>query len=239
MRSFLLMLFLTAVVTAGQYDSVTLKQIADGVYVHITYSDYQGRPIPSNGLLVETAEGLVLLDIPWNDIQMHRLLQVSKDSLGAAIAMAIVTHAHEDRIGGIKTLRLKGIPAYGYIETAKAAPGFGFLSPEPFYAADTIFTVGGVDFEALYPGGGHTKDNIIVWLPEQKVLYAACFAKSLSSKGPGYIADADMEAWPTSIDKVLARFPDAEIVVPGHGESGGLELLHHTKMLVEEHNKTH
>ena len=32
-------------------------------------------------------------------------------------------------------------------------------------------------------------------------------------------------AWPATLDSLLARFPDARIVVPGHGTPGGPELI--------------
>ena len=40
-----------------------------------------------------------------------------------------------------------------------------------------------------------------------------------------------MRAWPGTMEKALAAFPAARIVVPGHGQPGGLELLRHTRDL--------
>jgi metallo-beta-lactamase class B len=57
--------------------------------------------------------------------------------------------------------------------------------------------------------------------------------KSINSKDLGNTADGDLSAYPNTIDKVIAKFKDARIVVPGHGPYGGLELLTHTKELAD------
>ncbi|MGA2447695.1 MAG: hypothetical protein ABTD50_03350 [Polyangiaceae bacterium] len=49
----------------------------------------------------------------------------------------------------------------------------------------------------------------------------------------GNVADADLAAWPASARGVIARYADAARVVPGHGATGGTELLTHTLALAE------
>jgi metallo-beta-lactamase class B len=45
------------------------------------------------------------------------------------------------------------------------------------------------------------------------------------------VSDADVKQYPASIRRVLERYPKAELVVPGHGDVGGRELLEHTLAL--------
>ena len=42
---------------------------------------------------------------------------------------------------------------------------------------------------------------------------------------------------PKKLYKILKRFRDAQIVVPGHGNYGGLELLTHTLNLIEQYTE--
>jgi len=56
--------------------------------------------------------------------------------------------------------------------------------------------------------------------------------KSLTSKNLGNTADGDLIAYPKTIDKLIRKFPSATIVIPGHGEFGGIELIKHTKELL-------
>ncbi len=63
--------------------------------------------------------------------------------------------------------------------------------------------------------------------------------KALASRTPGFAGDADMRAWSASVRKLATRYPEARIVVPGHGRWGDLSLLRHTIELLEEYNRLH
>jgi metallo-beta-lactamase class B len=68
----------------------------------------------------------------------------------------------------------------------------------------------------------------VAWIPSKKVLFAGCMVKSLNARNIGNIEDADLNAYPITLRKVKETFPDAKIVVPGHGRLGGLDLIDHT-----------
>lgn len=83
--------------------------------------------------------------------------------------------------------------------------------------------LGDTGIEVYYPGHGHTKDNIVVWLPNSHILFAGCLIKSLESKTLGYIKEANLDTWPMTAKNLLERYPDAEIVMPrpwGLGQNG-------------------
>mgnify|MGYP001028369821 FL=1 len=56
----------------------------------------------------------------------------------------------------------------------------------------------------------------------------------MAAQNAGNLSDAVPAAWPATLDSLLVRFPDARIVVPGHGAPGGPELIRHTKALLSE-----
>ena len=56
--------------------------------------------------------------------------------------------------------------------------------------------------------------------------------KSLNSTDLGNITDGDIKAYPGTIDKVIKKFSNAKVVIPGHGQFGGLDLLMHTRDLL-------
>ena len=82
-----------------------------------------------------------------------------------------------------------------------------------------------------YPGPSHSKDNLIVYFPDKRLLFGGCAVKSIQSKNLGFTGDAIMSEWPKSLAKVLNKYNDALLVVPGHGEVGGLEIIRHTLAL--------
>jgi metallo-beta-lactamase class B len=76
-------------------------------------------------------------------------------------------------------------------------------------------------------------DNIVVWIPAEKVLFPGCLVKEVNAKGLGNTVDGDLKAYPRTIENLLQKFPDAKIVIPGHGAFGGTELITHMKELLK------
>ena len=82
-------------------------------------------------------------------------------------------------------------------------------------------------------GAAHSMDNIVVWIPSEQILFTACMVKNMRSKNLGNTADGDLISYPMTLTKVMKKFPSAKIVIPGHGEYGGLELIEHTLELTK------
>ncbi|MEM7381519.1 MAG: subclass B1 metallo-beta-lactamase, partial [Bacteroidota bacterium] len=47
----------------------------------------------------------------------------------------------------------------------------------------------------------------------------------------GNLADANIAQWSQTMELIKAKFPEIEIVIPGHGKAGGMELLDYTYQL--------
>lgn len=77
-------------------------------------------------------------------------------------------------------------------------------------------------------------DNIVVWVPSEKVLFAGCLVKELNANGLGNTVDGDLTAYPFTIEKIIGKFPDVKIVIPGHGAIGGIKLIKHAKELLNK-----
>lgn len=207
---------------------IELTKIDDCIWVHTTYVDYNGNRTPSNGLVVITSKGLVLIDTPWNNSQTEELIKLTKSKFNRDFVTAIITHAHEDRIGGIDTLLENKIDVRSTNLTAREAEKNGFKKPNPKLDSDPEIKVGNTDFEIFYPGEGHSRDNITVWLPQYKVLFGGCIIKSMDSNSLGSTTDANVQEWPASLKKIIDKYTDAEIIIPGHGKWGSLDLVKHT-----------
>ncbi len=80
------------------------------------------------------------------------------------------------------------------------------------------------DLELFFPGPCHTRDNILVWLPHQRVLFGGCFVKSVTADSLGNVEDAALRDWPASLGRVRAAYPSPSMVIPGHGTIHGESL---------------
>ena len=93
-------------------------------------------------------------------------------------------------------------------------------------------------FELFYPGAGHTADNVVAYFPAAGVLFGGCLVKSDTATTVGNVADADVDAWPQTVARVRARYPEVDRVVPGHGAVSGPAALTVTEALIAEKGPT-
>ncbi len=213
-------------------DDLELLKLSETVYRHISYKELSqyGR-VPANGIVYISGDEAAVVDTPWSHEQTSRLLDWIADEMGATVTVVIPSHWHEDCMGGLSAVHERGIPTVSYEKTRALAHAKG-LPVSRFGFRDTMtLSVAGKEIECAYCGAGHTVDNIVVWIPSEKLLFGGCLVKAVGAKGLGNTADADVPAWPATLNAVLDRFPVAETVVPGHGAHGGLELIRHTLTL--------
>lgn len=225
----------------------SLERIAEGVWVHKSYGDVQpwGRVL-SQGLVVDTKSGVLLVDTAWTDEDTEKLLALVEEAAGALPELALFTHAHADKMGGAGALARADIATRAHPLTNEEAPARG-LRPAAMtvlssgdHATLFAYAEGGRDaagpVEVFYPGPGHTRDNIVVYYAPAKILFGGCLIRPATATDLGNTADGNVASWAASVRAVAARFPDAEIVIPSHGAAGGRALLDHTIALAEAAN---
>ncbi|MGE7883649.1 BcII family subclass B1 metallo-beta-lactamase [Bacillus sp. NPDC094077] len=213
--------------------TISISQLNKNVWVHTELGYFNREAVPSNGLVLNTSKGLVLVDSSWDDKLTKELIEMAEEKFQKRVTDVIITHAHADRIGGIKALKERGIKAHSTALTAELAKKNGYEVPLGDLQTITNMKFGNMKVETFYPGKGHTEDNIVVWLPQYKILVGGCLVKSAEAKDLGNVADAYVNEWSTSIENVLNRYGNMNSVVPGHGDVGGKGLLLHTLDLLK------
>lgn len=238
-RFFLFPMFLLAAVPVTAQtrlqvsDDIVLTQISPHVWVHTSVADFDGFPgVSSNGAVVVSQGEALLLDTPANDDQTERLVRFLADSLHARVTMFVPNHWHADCMGGLGWLQSQGVVSYANRMTVEEARKHGKPVPDHGFTESQTLRVGEVPVVCRYEGGGHTPDNTVAWIPSERVLFGGCLVKDTAAVSIGNTADADMDAWPGTIERVKRRYENAEVIVPGHGQWGGTELLDHTLKLV-------
>jgi len=197
---FILQIILQSLTTRAQETDdlkISIFPLTKEIYVHQSYKILDGKSFPSNGLIVNTSNNVVLIDAAWDNVQTQQLLQWIKSNLKKKVELAIISHSHDDRIGGIRIVLANGVKVISTMLTAERAEKDGFPRPESIVPMkDSSFMIGKTEIETFYPGRGHSPDNIVVWLPDQKILFGGCLVKSAESAGLGNIADASLAEWP-------------------------------------------
>jgi len=226
-------MFTLNVFAQGKLD---ISHLTGDFYIYTTYVDYEGTPFPSNSMYAVTPDGVVMFDTPWDTNQVEPLLDSIKARHGKDVIMCIATHFHDDRTGGFDVLKRLGVRTYSTRQTYELCKETNRPLAEFILTADTLFNIGGMEFETFFPGAGHAPDNIVIWLPGQHILYGGCFIKSTEAGGLGNLFHADLVSWERAAEKVMLKYPDAKYIIPGH--EGWLDLgsLKYTYELLKEAN---
>jgi glyoxylase-like metal-dependent hydrolase (beta-lactamase superfamily II) len=239
LRFFVLCLFASAA-AFGQKKllKISITHLTKNFYVCTSYGypDEKSPAYPANSLFVVTGKGIVLINTPWGEEQTQQLIDSVKHRFNKKIIFCVATHFHDDCVGGFNVLKKQGAKTYSSQQTYTLAKKERNELPQYTFARDTTFTIGGVNLQTYYPGAGHTKDNIVVWLPQGNMLFGGCLVKSLEATTKGFIGDADLTQWPLTIKNVARRYKNAQYVIPGHlGWQGGLKQLNYTLQILAAH----
>ncbi len=214
---------------------IAIQKITEGVWVHSSaYRFPGGQPIPSNGLIVEDGESLILVDTAWGEVATLALLETIKTDIGKPVKKLIITHHHYDRLAGVDILEAQGVQVFSHPLTPALSAALGTPTPDTSVSAlakpKSRSKVGPV--EIAFPGKGHSPDNIVVYVPAAKVLFAGGLVRGGEQATLGNLADADIEHWPEALAWVRATHKDAKFVVPAHGKGGGNALPERTLKLL-------
>jgi metallo-beta-lactamase class B len=228
---------------------LTVRSIARDAWV-VTHEEAHA----SNVLVVRLPDGTLLLcSSPFDTDTTRALLAWLRARLAPARLVAINTHWHMDGTAGNAAYREAGVATYASTHTQalslERGPGMRSAAanglPEALaehvrttevVAAEHTFdesaglglVFGGERIEVTYPGPAHSQDNVVVYLPERQILFGGCMLKVGESLG--YLGDASLDTWESALARVTAM--GATIVVPGHGPTGGPEIIANTLGLV-------
>jgi metallo-beta-lactamase class B len=229
-----------------------LRQIGEGVYV-VTYT----FPWSANALMVQMDDGtLVFAGMPWSPQATQQLVDWAQKQFGRSKMVAIDTGYHIDNMGGNQAFLEARIPVYGSDLTAKliqeeakqsrqtilstigdqksgaykTALNMTFPPPDHTFPikAGLVLTFGDESVQVIFPGPSQAPDKVAVYFPTRRLLFGSCMVIGMDQLGN--TADADMNRWPEAI-KQLERFP-SDVIVPGHGDRLGADLLQHTLELI-------
>ena len=217
-------------------DGLNLIPLTDNIYQHVSEletSDF-GK-VPCNGLIYINDNEAIICDTPPTVEQSKELLNwLKKNHPNVKIKAIIVNHFHADCLGGLSEFHKEGIKSYAHELTQELlkVKKDTFDTPQILFSKSLELSVGNKKIINQYLGEAHTKDNIVTWVPSENVLFGGCLVKSMNA-GKGNLADANVKEWSNTAARIKSKFSSAKIVVPGHGTSGGTELLDYTIKLFD------
>ncbi len=228
------LLFLTNIFGQATDSKLKIAHLTGDFYVFTAYNLYKGNPVPANGMYLVTNNGIVMFDTPWDTTQFQPLLDSIKTRHNKPVVLCIATHFHDDKTAGLAYYRQHGIKTYTTEQTDELSKTSGKKRAEFLIKNDTVFTVGQYLFETYYPGAGHTADNIVLWFQKEKILYGGCLIKSAEDDDLGYLGDASVKDYATTIENVRRKFKKPKYIIVGHGDWTNTTSLEHTLQMAKE-----
>jgi metallo-beta-lactamase class B len=237
-QAILTVTFLVVVHSLCSQDTVKISpdlemiRISQNAYIHISYSNLPGYGrVPANGLVYTDKHSAFLFDTPWNESLTVELVTYMEERMGLKLKGFVPNHWHEDCMGGLGYLKSRNIRSYANELTFTIAGEKGLPVPDRGFRDSLTLEIGGKYIHCYFPGAAHSTDNIVVWIPSEKILFPGCIIKSIDSQNLGNTADGDLSEYPKTVEWIIRKFGDAVTVIPGHGSCGGPELLTHTLSL--------
>jgi metallo-beta-lactamase class B len=236
---FLLLLFVCGNVSAQDADkgletnNLIIEKVKSHVFRHVTYLQTEsfGR-VECNGMIVFDKGEAIIFDTPVNDSTSNAVIDWVENSLKCKVKAVIATHFHEDCVAGLNAFHKRGIPSYATNKTIESAKNAKFQVPQKGFDGLLELTVGDRKVIAEFNGEGHTRDNIIGYFPSEKAMFGGCLIKELNAT-KGNLADANVKDWSATVSKIKSKYPDTQVVIPGHGDIGNTSLLDYTIALFE------
>ena len=187
----------------------------------------------SNAGFVVTDTSVVVIDALGSPALARRLLQEVRRITPKPVSHVLVTHYHADHIYGLQAFKEAGATIVAHrlgqdylsSDTARLRlqasrqdlfpwidESTRLVAADQWLTGPTELTIGGVLFKIRPAGPSHSPEDLVFYVPSERVL----FAGDLVFRGRvPFVGQADSKHWIAALDQLL-KF-DAQVIVPGHG----------------------
>ncbi|MEO8668107.1 MAG: MBL fold metallo-hydrolase [Bauldia sp.] len=223
----------------------TIREIAEGVFV---IPDHRVPLVPNIGVILGDHTALVV-DTGMGPRNGQRVLDAARKMAGGRKLILTLTHFHPEHGFGAQAfkgeaeivynraqrddLERKGEGYVGMFRTfglgvAAALDRVEIVMPDRVYEGGShVVDLGGRSVELRTFGLAHTGGDQVVWLPKEKIVFVGDLAEErifpIFPWFPPDDTDIDGANWAKVLGEMAAWQP--KIVVPGHGDVGGVEIL--------------
>lgn len=211
-----------------QEKKITFTELAEGVYAYTAEGD------PNSGVVIGD-DSVMVMDAQATPVQAQSLINCIRGVTDKPIKHVVLSHYHAVRVMGASAYGAQEIissrATYDLIvergaqdfksevqrfprlfESVESVPGLTW--PTMTFESEMTLYMGKREVQLKHIGRGHTKGDIIAWLPDEKI----CFSGDLVEFGATpYTGDAYLTDWPTTLAN-LRKF-DAQKLIPGRGDA--------------------
>ncbi|MDZ7778806.1 MAG: MBL fold metallo-hydrolase [Gemmatimonadota bacterium] len=200
-------------------DFPRVQEVGDGVYTYEQLRSAGDERFTTVSLFVVTEEGVVLADGQGSVEETERLVDHIGEITDQPITHVVIGSDHGDHTGGNAALP-EDARYYAHPTSAAALESRAESADDPSavrLATDlvedrTVLELGGREIDLRFLGRAHTGGDLVVYLPEEKVLF-------MSEAYLHRVFPAMRSAFPSEWVEMIERAQsmDVDMYVPGHG----------------------
>ena len=226
----------TAVSRAADDLVLTPKRVSEHVWFFqgaTGVASAANKGFMSNAGFVVTNDGVIVFDALGTPALGHAIVAAIATVTRAPIRRVIVSHYHADHIYGLQALKAAGAEIWAqrkaeiYLASDVAQSRLAqrraelypwvdettrIVPPDVWIDGDTDFRFGGLTFRIIYSGGAHSPEDILMYVVEDRVLFAGDLL--FAGRVP-FVGNADSRGWLAAMGKMIEV--NALVVIPGHG----------------------
>lgn len=224
-----------------------LHQLAPNVYA---YTQASGPGVDnaslSNAGVIAGDDHLLSIDALGPPVHAKAFIAAAQKATGKSFGRVVNTHHHRDHTNGNcfflpaeivshefcrQAVIDQGIPEHPYDNRPQWQEGMNELKlapPTMTFTDRMTYRYGDTVVELIYNGPAHTWGDVMVYLPQRKILFAADIAFFYVTPAG---QNGHMTRWIEAIDRIMEM--DADVIVPGHGPVGTKKELAETRAYLE------
>ncbi|WP_260294869.1 MBL fold metallo-hydrolase [Sedimenticola hydrogenitrophicus] len=208
--------------------TVSFDKLAEGVYAYTAEGD------PNTGIIIGD-DGVMVIDTQATPDMAQDVIRRIREVTDKPIKYVVLSHYHAVRVMGASAYNAEHIIAsqatYDLIvergqfdfdsevgrfprlfQGVESVPGLTW--PTLTFESSMTLWMGKRRVELKHIGRGHTKGDIVAWLPDEKVLFSGDLVEFGATP---YTGDAYLSDWPRTLANLRAL--GAEKLVPGRGDA--------------------
>lgn len=223
----------TGILGSTQPPLFPVRRLAPGVYAVLGDSGRGSEGRPNAGFIV-TSAGVAVIDALASPRQGEQLLQTIRSITSQPVKWLILTHHHPDHHFGAIVFRRLGAKIIAHpdrrvlaseggedalmadwvrVVGLEAMRGFEFADrPDISVTGADTLTAGGRTVVIRHPGAAHSAGDLMVWLPQERVLFAGDL---LIEDGVTMVVDGNSSRLLEALAAIDSLNPAR--VIPGHG----------------------
>lgn len=235
-------------------DTSALHSVADGVWI---IGDRRVPLVPNIGIVVGDHSALVI-DTGMGHQNGRVVLELAKSLAGKRKLYLTITHFHPEHGYGADAFKGAATIIYNEVQgNDLATKGQAYLdmfrgmgpavdaaladtslvvADELYKGSEYTIDLGGRSAVLKTWGRAHTNGDQIVFLPRESILFTGDLAEEKTFPifpwFPPQDMDIDADRWVEVLDDCLSMKPI--VVVPGHGDVGGAEILSDVREYITE-----